>query len=166
VNIPTGVDTGSCRTNSARPAGLRIPDLFNQTRTRTGERWSRTLHDGRCSIWTPASTAHIRITNAPANMKPECGPNVHRRWALASKQQAAPAPTSWTTAAKRDGELVPNLPRQLVGEDQKRSVHATRFGPSRQRAHRHRVGASILQRKIVCFGQHETYSYFQTRKWR
>jgi hypothetical protein len=99
----------------------------------------------------------------PANMKP----GAQRKLSMAAghldiSYQSSAGTASWTARRGADGELLPyTYTVNLVGED-----HAGRpmqlelaVTPTRAPAP---VGASSYNGKIECFGQPDTYSYFQT----
>jgi predicted secreted hydrolase len=99
----------------------------------------------------------------PANMKP----GAQRKLAMATgyldiSYHSSAGTASWSARRDADGELVPyTYTVDLVGED-----HASRsmrleltVTPTRAPAP---VGASIYNGKMACFGQTDTYSYFQT----
>jgi hydroxyneurosporene synthase CrtC len=69
---------------------------------------------------------------------------------------------SWTTCRSGDDELLPYTYRlSLVGEDHSGRRMRLDLAVTPTRAPTP-VGASTYNGKIVCFGQSETYSYFQT----
>jgi predicted secreted hydrolase len=99
----------------------------------------------------------------PANLKPEAQPKLSMTTGhLGIEYRSGAGPVSWTACRDYDGELLPYTYRvSLVGED-----HAGRsmrldlvVTPTRAPSP---VGASTYNGKIVCFGQSDTYSYFQT----
>jgi hypothetical protein len=99
----------------------------------------------------------------PANLKP----GAQRKLAMAAghldiSYHSDAGTASWTACRSGDGELLPYTYRvSLVGED--RSGRSMRLDlavtPTRAPTP---VGASTYNGKIVCFGQSDTYSYFQT----
>jgi len=99
----------------------------------------------------------------PANMEPGAA----RKLAMAVghldiSYRSGAGTASWTTCRDADGELLPYTYRvSLVGEDQTgRSMRLDLVvTPTRAPTP---VGASTYNGKIVCFGQSDTYSYFQT----
>jgi predicted secreted hydrolase len=69
---------------------------------------------------------------------------------------------SWTTCRDGDGKLLPYTYRvSLVGEDRSGRPMRLDLAVTPTRAPTP-VGASSYNGKIVCFGQSDTYSYFQT----
>ncbi|OBG28339.1 lipocalin-like domain-containing protein [Mycobacterium sp. 852002-51057_SCH5723018] len=69
---------------------------------------------------------------------------------------------SWTTCRDDDGKLLPYTYRvSLVGEDRSGRPMRLDLAVTPTRAPTP-VGASTYNGKIVCFGQSDTYSYFQT----
>jgi predicted secreted hydrolase len=99
----------------------------------------------------------------PANLKP----GAQRKLAMASGHldisYASRAGTaSWTTSRDGDGGLLPFTYRvSLVGEDHSGRRMRLDLAVTPTRAPTP-VGASTYNGKIVCFGQSDTYSYFQT----
>ncbi|KBZ61390.1 hypothetical protein K875_04346 [Mycobacterium [tuberculosis] TKK-01-0051] len=99
----------------------------------------------------------------PANMEP----GAQRKLTMASghldiNYHSSAGTASWTTSRNGDGELLPYTYRvSLVGEDQYGRPMRLDLAVTPTRAPTP-VGASRYNGKIVCFGQSETYSYFQT----
>lgn len=99
----------------------------------------------------------------PANMEP----GAQRKLAMASghldiNYQSSAGTASWTTSRNGDGELLPYTYRvSLVGQDQSGRPMRLDLAVTPTRAPTP-VGASTYNGKIVCFGQSDTYSYFQT----
>ena len=99
----------------------------------------------------------------PANMEP----GAQRKLAMAAgyldiSYQSSAGTASWATCRDADGQLLPYTYRvSLVGQDhQGRSMRLDLvITPTRAPTP---VGASTYNGKIVCFGQSDTYSYFQT----
>ena len=99
----------------------------------------------------------------PANMKP----GAQRKLTMAAgyldiSYQSSAGTASWTASRDVDGELLPyTYSVNLVGEDHSgRPMHLElAVTPTRAPTP---VGASTYNGKIACFGQHDTYSYFQT----
>jgi len=99
----------------------------------------------------------------PANMQP----GSRRKLTMAEgyldiSYQSSAGIASWTNSRDGDGQLVPYTYRvSLVGEDQ--SGRSMRLDlvvtPTRAPTP---LGASKYNGKITCFGQSDTYSYFQT----
>ncbi len=99
----------------------------------------------------------------PANMKP----GAQRKLALAPgyldiSYSSSAGTASWTTCRSGDGELLPYTYRiSLVGVDHAGRPMRLDLAVTPTRAPTP-VGASTYNGRIVCFGQSETYSYFQT----
>lgn len=99
----------------------------------------------------------------PANMEP----GAQRKLTMASghldiNYHSSAGTASWTTSRNGDGQLLPYTYRvSLVGEDQSGRPMRLDLAVTPTRAPTP-VGASRYNGKIVCFGQSETYSYFQT----
>jgi predicted secreted hydrolase len=99
----------------------------------------------------------------PANMKP----GAQRKLTMAAgyldiTYQSSAGAASWTAGLDADGVLLPyTYTVNLVGEDQfGRAMHLElAVTPTRAPVP---VGASTYNGKMACFGQTETYSYFQT----
>lgn len=99
----------------------------------------------------------------PANMEP----GAQRKLTMASghldiNYHSSAGTASWTTSRNGDGELLPYTYRvSLVGHDQSGRPMRLDLAVTPTRAPTP-VGASTYNGKIVCFGQSDTYSYFQT----
>ncbi|GAB1814593.1 secreted hydrolase [Mycobacterium sp. MUNTM1] len=99
----------------------------------------------------------------PANMEP----GAQRKLTMASghldiNYHSSVGTASWTTSRNGDGELLPYTYRvSLVGQDQSGRPMRLDLAVTPTRAPTP-VGASTYNGKIVCFGQSDTYSYFQT----
>jgi predicted secreted hydrolase len=99
----------------------------------------------------------------PANMEP----GARRKMTMASGHldltyHSSAGTASWTTSRNGDGELLPYTYRvSLVGQDQSGRPMRLDLAVTPTRAPTP-VGASTYNGKIVCFGQSDTYSYFQT----
>ena len=99
----------------------------------------------------------------PANLKP----GAQRKLAMASghldiSYSSGAGTASWTTCRNGDGGLLPYTYRvSLVGEDHSGRRMRLDLAVTPTRAPTP-VGASTYNGKIVCFGQSDTYSYFQT----
>ena len=99
----------------------------------------------------------------PANMEP----GAQRKLAMAAghldiSYHSSAGTASWTACRDSDDQLLPYTYRvSLVGQDhQGRSMRLDLVvTPTRAPTP---VGASTYNGKIVCFGQSDTYSYFQT----
>ncbi|MGN6334485.1 lipocalin-like domain-containing protein [Mycobacterium sp.] len=99
----------------------------------------------------------------PANMQP----GAQHKLTMASGHldihyHSSAGTASWTTSRNGDGELLPYTYRvSLVGTDQSDRPMRLDLAVTPTRAPTP-VGASRYNGKIVCFGQSDTYSYFQT----
>ncbi len=99
----------------------------------------------------------------PANMKP----GAQRKLTMAAghleiSYRSSAGTASWTTSRDGDGQLLPYTYRvSLVGEDQSGRSMRLDMAVTPTRAPTP-LGASKYNGKIVCFGQNDTYSYFQT----
>lgn len=99
----------------------------------------------------------------PANMEP----GAQRKLTTASghldiNYHSSAGTASWTTSRNSDGELLPYTYRvSLVGQDQPGRPMRLDLAVTPTRAPTP-VGASTYNGKIACFGQSDTYSYFQT----
>lgn len=99
----------------------------------------------------------------PANMEP----GAQRKLTMACgyldiNYHSSVGTASWTTSRNGDGELLPYTYRvSLVGQDQSGRPMRLDLAVTPTRAPTP-VGASTYNGKIVCFGQSDTYSYFQT----
>jgi hypothetical protein len=99
----------------------------------------------------------------PANMEP----GAQHKLTMASghldiNYHSTAGTASWTTSRNGDGELLPYTYRvSLVGTDQSDRPMRLDLAVTPTRAPTP-VGASRYNGKIVCFGQSDTYSYFQT----
>lgn len=99
----------------------------------------------------------------PANMEP----GAQRKLTMALghldlSYHGSAGTASWTACRGGDGELLPYTYRvSLVGEDRSGRPMRLDLAVTPTRAPTP-VGASTYNGKIVCFGQPDTYSYFQT----
>lgn len=99
----------------------------------------------------------------PANMEP----GAQSKLTMASGHldityHSSAGTASWTTSRNGDGELLPYTYRvSLVGQDQSGRPMRLDLAVTPTRAPTP-VGASTYNGKITCFGQSDTYSYFQT----
>lgn len=99
----------------------------------------------------------------PANMEP----GAESKLTMASGHldityHSSAGTASWTTSRNGDGELLPYTYRvSLVGQDQSGRPMRLDLAVTPTRAPTP-VGASTYNGKITCFGQSDTYSYFQT----
>lgn len=99
----------------------------------------------------------------PANMEPDAQPKMTMASGhLDLTYHSSAGTASWTTSRNGDGELLPYTYRvSLVGTDQCGRPMRLDLAVTPTRAPTP-VGASTYNGKIVCFGQSDTYSYFQT----
>jgi predicted secreted hydrolase len=99
----------------------------------------------------------------PASIKPGAQPKLSMAAGYLDLEYRSGAGTaSWTTCRGDDGELQPYTYRvSLVGEDQAGQSMQLDLAVTATRAPTP-VGASTYNGKMVCFGQTDTYSYFQT----
>ena len=99
----------------------------------------------------------------PANMQPGAQRKLTMAEGhLAISYRGSAGTASWTTSRDGDGQLLPYTYRvSLVGEDQSGRSMRVDLAVTPTRAPTP-VGASTYNGKIACFGQTETYSYFQT----
>lgn len=99
----------------------------------------------------------------PANMEP----GAQRKLTMAVghldiNYHSSAGTASWTTSRNGNGELLPYTYRvSLVGKDQSGRPMRLDLAVTPTRAPTP-VGASTYNGKIICFGQSDTYSYFQT----
>ncbi|OBH50697.1 secreted hydrolase [Mycobacterium sp. E2479] len=99
----------------------------------------------------------------PANMEP----GAQRKLTMAAGHldihyHSSAGTASWTTSRNGDGRLLPYTYRvSLVGKDQCERPMRLDLAVTPTRAPTP-VGASTYNGRIVCFGQSDTYSYFQT----
>ena len=99
----------------------------------------------------------------PANLEPGAQRKLQMaRGYLDINYHSGAGTASWVTCRDGDGELLPYTYRvSLVGEDQSGRPMRLDLAVTPTRAPTP-VGASTYRGKIVCFGQSDTYSYFQT----
>src|SRR6185312_14499836 len=99
----------------------------------------------------------------PANMKRGAVPKLSMATGyLDLEYRSGAGIASWTTRRTADDELVPYTYQvSLTGEDQTGKPMRLDLAVTPTRAPTP-VGASTYNGKIVCFGQADTYSYFQT----
>lgn len=99
----------------------------------------------------------------PANMEPGAQPKMTMASGhLDITYHSSAGTASWTTSRNGNGELLPYTYRvSLVGQDQSGRPMRLDLAVTPTRAPTP-VGASTYNGKIVCFGQSDTYSYFQT----
>ncbi|MGX9791714.1 lipocalin-like domain-containing protein [Mycobacterium sp. MMS18-G62] len=100
----------------------------------------------------------------PANMKPGARPKLSTADGhLDLSYDSSAGSASWRACRDQHGELVPyTYDVSLAGTDQAGDAMRLdlRVGPSRPPVP---LGAAKFNGKIACFGQDDTYSYFQTR---
>jgi predicted secreted hydrolase len=99
----------------------------------------------------------------PASMKAGARPKLSAAVGhLDLEYHSGAGASSWTTCCDGDGELLPYTYRvSLVGTDQAGQSMQLDLAVTPTRPPTP-VGASTYNGKIVCFGQENTYSYFQT----
>jgi predicted secreted hydrolase len=99
----------------------------------------------------------------PASVRPDARPKLSMAAGhLDIHYQSNAGAVSWTTCRDDDGELQPYTYRvSLLGVDQAGQSMELDLTVTPTRAPVP-VGADKLNGKIICFGQHDTYSYFQT----
>jgi predicted secreted hydrolase len=99
----------------------------------------------------------------PGNMKPGARPKLAMAEGYLDLEYQSSAGTAlWNACRDADGELLPYTYRvSLVGEDHEGRFLQLDLAVTPTRAPTP-VGASSYNGKIVCFGQSDTYSYFQT----
>src|SRR5271166_6547269 len=134
--------------NKNRPGGTVVADFYTMA-----------LFD--CDIG--AYGTYTDYDMPPKNMSPDARPKMSMAEGhLDIRYESSAGPVVWTTCRDDDGELQPYTYRvSLRGVDragQSMELDLT-VTPTRAPVP---VGAATLNGKIVCFGQHDTYSYFQT----
>jgi predicted secreted hydrolase len=134
--------------NKNRPGGTVVADFYTMA-----------LFD--CE--TGAYGTYTDYDMPPKNMRPEARPKLSTAVGhLDIRYESSAGAVSWTTCCGDDGDLQPYTYRvSLRGVDQagqSMELDLT-VTPTRPPVP---VGANIHNGKIVCFGQHDTYSYFQT----
>ena len=99
----------------------------------------------------------------PASLQPGARPKLAMAPGYLDVSYRSGAGTaSWATCRNGDGGLLPYTYRvSLVGEDQSGQPMRLDLAVTPTRAPTP-VGASTYNGKICCFGQHDTYSYFQS----
>ncbi|CAM4252661.1 putative secreted hydrolase [Mycobacterium basiliense] len=99
----------------------------------------------------------------PASMEPDAMPKLSTAVGhLGLEYRSGVGIASWTTRREADGELSPyTYDVVLVGADQAGRAMQLNLAVTPTRAPTP-VGAAAYNGKIVCFGQPDTYSYFQT----
>jgi predicted secreted hydrolase len=134
--------------NKNRPGGTVVADFYTMS-----------LFD--CD--TGAYGTYTDYDMPPASMRPDARPKLSTASGhLDIRYDSSAGMVVWTTCRDDDGELLPYTYRvRLLGVDgagQSMELDLT-VTPTRAPVP---VGASTHNGKIVCFGQHDTYSYFQT----
>jgi predicted secreted hydrolase len=134
--------------NKNRPGGTVVADFYTMA-----------LFD--CD--TGAYGTYTDYDMPPKNMSPDARPKMSMAEGhLDIRYESSAGPVVWTTCRDDDGELQPYTYRvSLRGVDragQSMELDLT-VTPTRAPVP---VGAATLNGKIVCFGQDDTYSYFQT----
>ena len=134
--------------NKNRPGGTVVADFYTMALfdCDTGEYGTYTDYD-----------------MPPKNMSPDARPKMSMAEGhLDIRYESSAGPVVWTACRDDDGELQPYTYRvSLRGVDragQSMELDLT-VTPTRAPVP---VGADVHNGKIVCFGQHDTYSYFQT----
>jgi len=99
----------------------------------------------------------------PANLEPGASPKLAMAQGyLDLRYQSSAGTASWSTCRNGDGELLPYTYRvSLVGEDHSGRRMRLDLAVTPTRAPTP-VGGPTYKGKITCFGQSDTYSYFQT----
>jgi len=99
----------------------------------------------------------------PANLEPGASPKLAMAQGyLDLRYQSSAGTASWSTCRSGDGELLPYTYRvSLVGEDHSGRRMRLDLAVTPTRAPTP-VGGPTYKGKITCFGQSDTYSYFQT----
>ncbi|OBI48963.1 secreted hydrolase [Mycobacterium kyorinense] len=100
----------------------------------------------------------------PANLNTDAPPKLSAAAGhLDIRYQSSAGAAVWTTSRGDDRELLPyTYQLNLVGTDQQGQPMALDLTVTPTRAPVP-LGASTYNGRIACFGQHDTYSYFQTR---
>ena len=134
--------------NKNRPGGTVVADFYTMA-----------LFD--CD--TGAYGTYTDYDMPPASMRPDA----RRKLSMAARYldigyQSSAGPVAWTTCRDDEAELQPYTYRlSLLGEDQAGQSMALDLTVTPTRAPVP-VGADTRSGKIICFGQPDTYSYFQT----
>jgi len=133
--------------NKNRPGGTVVADFYTMA-----------LFD--CD--TGAYGTYTDYDMPPASMRPDARPKLSMAAGhLDIGYHSSAGPVAWTTC-RDDGELRPYTYRvSLRGVDQAGQSMELDLTVTPTRAPVP-VGAATLNGKIICFGQHDTYSYFQT----
>jgi hypothetical protein len=134
--------------NKNRPGGTVVADFYTMALfdCDTGEYGTYTDYD-----------------MPPKNMQPDARPKMSMATGYLDIHYESTAGTAaWTACRDDNGELVPYTYRvSLFGVDQAGQPMELDLTVTPTRAPVP-VGADTLNGKIMCFGQHDTYSYFQT----
>jgi predicted secreted hydrolase len=134
--------------NKNRPGGTVVADFYTMSLfdCDTGEYGTFTDYD-----------------MPPKNMSPDARPKMSMAEGhLDIRYESSAGPVVWTTCRDDDGELQPYTYRvslrglDQAGQSMELDLTVTPTRPPVP------VGADACNGKIVCFGQHDTYSYFQT----
>jgi predicted secreted hydrolase len=134
--------------NKNRPGGTVVADFYTMA-----------LFD--CD--TGAYGTYTDYDMPPKNMRPDARPKLSMAAGhLDIHYQSSAGPVAWTTCRDDDGELQPYTYRvSLRGVDQAGQSMELDLTVTPTRAPVP-VGADTCNGKIICFGQQDTYSYFQT----
>jgi predicted secreted hydrolase len=134
--------------NKNRPGGTVVADFYTMS-----------LFD--CD--TGAYGTYTDYDMPPKNMRPDARPKMSMAAGyLDIRYESSAGPVAWTTCRDEAGELQPYTYRvSLRGVDQGGQSMELDLVVTPTRAPVP-VGADILDGKIICFGQRDTYSYFQT----
>jgi predicted secreted hydrolase len=134
--------------NKNRPGGTVVADFYTMSLfdCDTGEYGTYTDYD-----------------MPPKNMQPDARPKMSMAQGhLDIRYESSAGPVTWTTCRDDDGELRPYTYRvSLRGADQVGRPMELDLDVTPTRAPVP-VGADTCNGKITCFGQDDTYSYFQT----
>jgi predicted secreted hydrolase len=133
--------------NKNRPGGTVVADFYTMA-----------LFD--CD--TGAYGTYTDYDMPPKNMRPDARPKLSMAAGHLDIHYESSAGTAAWTTCRDDGELLPyNYRVSLFGVDQADQPMELDLTVTPTRAPVP-VGADMLNGKITCFGQHDTYSYFQT----
>jgi len=134
--------------NKNRPGGTVVADFYTMALfdLSTGDYGTYTDYDMPPANLEPGAPRKLAMTSGHLDIRYSSGAGT----------------ASWTTCRNGDGELLPYTYRvSLVGEDHSGRRMRLDLAVTPTRAPTP-VGASTYNGKIVCFGQSDTYSYFQT----
>jgi hypothetical protein len=134
--------------NKNRPGGSIVADFYTLA-----------LFD----LDTGAYGTYTDYDMPPASMEPEAEPKMSTATGyLGVEYRTDSGSAQWTTVRDKDGELLPyTYEVSLVGTDQAGQSMRLDLAVTPTRAPTP-LGASAYNGKIACFGQDDTYSYFQT----